>query len=174
MKNEEIDITAIEFPKAKSDNSYPVFFTTAEIAKMLKMNPQVIARKIQRGEISAYKIGKDWRVAEADFWAWLKKHSNRKLSDKEKTLSNFMRDGRVIEIPVQRKKRRFILEYILEHFESNRVYQEKEVNEIIRRFHEDFCFIRREFIMNKMMTRAEGKYRRNDSYVFSDRPLKLK
>jgi hypothetical protein len=86
-------------------------------------------------------------------------------------LSNFIRNGRVIEIPTQRKKRRFILEYILENFESNRVYPEKEVNEIIRQFHEDFCFIRREFIMNKMMTRADNKYRRNDSYVFSDRPL---
>ncbi len=162
----------IEIKESQAVKDYPVFYTTAEIADMLKMNPQVIARKIQRGELNAYKIGKDWRVAEKDFWAWMKKHSNRKLSDKEKVLANFVRDGRVIEIPTQRKKRRFILEYILENFESNRVYPEKEVNEIIRHFHEDFCFIRREFIMNRMMSRADGKYRRNDSYIFSDRPLR--
>lgn len=160
---------SIEKNENSQNQEYPVFYTTSEIADMLKMNPQVIARKLQRGEITAYKIGKDWRVSERDFWVWMKKHTNRKLSDKEKVLSNFVKDGRVIEIPTQRKKRRFILEYILENFESNRVYPEKEVNEIIRQFHEDFCFIRREFIINKMMTRSDNKYRRNDSYLFADR-----
>ncbi len=39
------------------------FFTSAEIAEILKMNPQVIARKLQAGEIEGYKLGKDWRVS---------------------------------------------------------------------------------------------------------------
>ena len=33
------------------------FFTTTELAEKLKMNVQVITRKVQAGEIRAYKIG---------------------------------------------------------------------------------------------------------------------
>ena len=141
------------------------FYTTAEIAEMLKMNVQVIARKLQRGEIVAYKIGKDWRVTEKDLLAWLEKHSNqRRMSDAQKAIKNFVKSDRVVSLPAQRKKRRYILEYILKHFELNRVYSEKEINETIMRFYEDFCTVRREFIMEKMMSRSGGNYRRNNSY----------
>lgn len=77
------------------DDSLPIkFYTTAEVAEMLKMNVQVIARKLQRGELHGYKIGKDWRVAEKDLWAWLDKHSNRKrLSPAEKVINNFLKTG---------------------------------------------------------------------------------
>ena len=44
------------------ENQNPKFFTTNEIAEMLKMNVQVIARKLKYGELPGYKIGKDWRV----------------------------------------------------------------------------------------------------------------
>jgi len=144
------------------------FFTTAEVADMLKMNVQVIARKLQRGEIPGYKIGKDWRVAEKDLWQWLERHSNqrKKLSPAQKVVGNFMKDGRFKALPAQRKRRKYILEYILRQFEVNTVYTEKEINEKIIEFHDDFCTIRREFIMEKMMTRAQGKYQRNKSYIF--------
>jgi excisionase family DNA binding protein len=143
------------------------FFTTSEIADMLKMNSQVIARKLQKGELLGYKIGKDWRVSESDLLAWLKKHSNRaRQSDSEIVIERFVRRGRIVSLPAQRKKRRYLLEYILGRFESNRVYTEKEVNDIISRFYDDFCTVRREFICEKMMSRIAGKYRRNSSYKF--------
>ena len=83
------------------------FFTTAEIAEILKMNVQVIARKLQRGELHGYKIGKDWRVAEKDLWSWLNKHSNqKKLSPAEKVINNFLKNGRFKTLPAQRKKRK--------------------------------------------------------------------
>ena len=34
------------------------FYTSAEVADILKMNPQVIARKLQGGEMEGYKIGR--------------------------------------------------------------------------------------------------------------------
>ena len=49
------------------------FYSTAEIAELLKMNVQVIARKLKYGGLIGYKIGKDWRVKESDFLAWLEK-----------------------------------------------------------------------------------------------------
>lgn len=144
------------------------FHTTAEIAELLKMNVQVIARKLKYGELVGYKIGKDWRIKESDLMAWLERHSNKTLLDPGQMVVNrFMKDGRFETLPVARAKRKYILEHILRQFEFNRVYAEKEVNGIITGFHDDYCRVRREFIIEKMMSRKDGKYRRNVSYVFS-------
>ncbi len=144
------------------------FYCTSEIADMLKMNVQVIARKLQYGELPGYKIGKDWRVKEEDLLSWLEKHSNQAGQDPaERVIARFMKKGRFETFPVQYKRRKYILEYILRQFELNRIYTEKEVNEIIVRYHDDYCRVRRDFIDEKMMNRKDGKYRRNVSYLFS-------
>ena len=72
---------------------------------------------------------------------------------KKEVLSNFFKYGRLTQIPTQRKKREIVLAQILRQFEFEREYDEKEVNEIILRYHEDFCTIRREMISFGMMTR---------------------
>jgi excisionase family DNA binding protein len=152
----------------RKNNSTLKFYTTNEIAELLKMNVQVIARKLKYGELAGYKIGKDWRVKESDLLVWLEKHSNRNVLDPgRKIIDRFMKKGKFEALPVQRKKRKYILEHILGHFELNRVYSEKEVNEIITRFHDDYCRVRREFVDEKMMNRKGGKYRRNVSYKFT-------
>ena len=43
-------------------------------------------------------------------------------------------------------------------FEVGRTYQEKEVNEIISRMHEDYCMVRRAFIGMGWMTRDKTAY----------------
>lgn len=145
------------------------FYTTAELAKKLKMNVQVITRKVQSGEIQAYKIGKDWRIPEHSVHEWLERHSNQNnRSARQKVVSNFVKDDHIDKLPVQRSKRKYLLEYILAQFEPNKVYSEDEVNKTIRRHHEDFCTVRREFIAEKMMDRVEGNYRRRTEYRLSD------
>ncbi len=141
------------------------FLTSAEVAEKLKLNQQVVVRKLQTGEIPAYKIGKDWRVAEHQLLAWLEARSNQNRPDaRAKAARAFFKDGRLLEIPAQRKKRVFVLERLLDEFEPGKVYEEAEVNKILSRFHPDFCTLRREFIMEKMMVRSEGKYRRATAY----------
>lgn len=81
--------------------------------------------------------------------------------DRQKTLHNFMEDGRVKEMPTQRKRRLHILEEILTSFASDRNYTEAEVNEIIKEKYDDYCTVRREFIMFGYMERAHGIYRVN-------------
>ena len=143
------------------------FYTTAELAEKLRMNPQVITRKVQAGEIEGFKIGKDWRVEEAAIQAWLERISNqRTITPRQKVLTSFFKNGRLTHLPAQRKKRIYILEFFLEQFESGRTYDEAEVNAVIEKVYEDFCTVRREFIAEKMMTRKAGKYRRNSSYAF--------
>ncbi len=79
---------------------------------------------------------------------------------KKEVISNFFKYGRLTQIPTQRKKREIVLAEILLQFEFDREYGEKEVNEIILRYHEDFCTIRREMIAFGMMTRDHEIYKR--------------
>ena len=79
---------------------------------------------------------------------------------KKEVISNFFKYGRLTQIPTQRKKREIVLHKILEQFDPRREYTEKEVNEIILRYHEDFCTIRREMIAFGMMTRDHEIYKR--------------
>ena len=77
---------------------------------------------------------------------------------KKEVLSHFFKYGRLTQIPTQRKKREIVLQEIAKSFEENRKYDEKEVNEIIHRFHEDHCFIRREMIACGIMARERETY----------------
>ncbi|WP_059045852.1 DUF2087 domain-containing protein [Paenibacillus rubinfantis] len=70
----------------------------------------------------------------------------------------FYRDGTLKHLPAQRKKKLIVLERLIKGLEPHRKYTEKEINEYIRNFHEDYATIRREFIMNHFM------YRENDIY----------
>jgi len=82
----------------------------------------------------------------------------RSLVYRKKVLDNFLKFGRLKSIPTQRKKRRIILEQIVSHFDLNRKYQEREVNEILREWHDDHCFLRRELICESLMQRKDGIY----------------
>jgi len=145
------------------------FFTTAELSEKLKMNVQVITRKVQAGEIQAYKIGKDWRIPEQSVHEWLERHSNQQSRTiKQKVVSNFVKNDHIEKLPAQRSKRKYLLEYILAQFEPSRVYSEAEVNRTISRYHDDFCTVRREFIVEGMMDRVDDRYRRRAEYRLSD------
>ena len=136
------------------------FLTAAEVAEILRLNHQVVLRKLNQGEIEAYKIGKQWRIEERALRNWLERHSNKR-SERDRILHNFFDDkGRLKSIPSKRSKRRFILEKLCEEFEHDRTYTEQEVNDILRNFHPDVCTLRREFIASKLMIRKKGLYHR--------------
>lgn len=77
---------------------------------------------------------------------------------KKEVISNFFKYGRLTRIPTQRKKREIVLAEIVKQFDFEHEYSEKEVNEIILRYHEDFCTIRREMIAFGMMSRDHDIY----------------
>jgi len=87
-----------------------------------------------------------------------KTEEQREQLYKKKIIDTFYVDGKIESMPVQRKKKIVILEKIAEQFEVDRSYTEKEVNEIIIPIHDDFCLVRREFIMEKLFTRENGIY----------------
>jgi ArsR family transcriptional regulator, arsenate/arsenite/antimonite-responsive transcriptional repressor len=79
---------------------------------------------------------------------------------RQKTLNTFFKRGRLRAIPAQRKKRDIVLEKLLESFEFDRAYPEREVNQILAEFHEDFFTLRRELIGAGLMTRQKNVYSR--------------
>jgi DNA-binding transcriptional ArsR family regulator len=76
----------------------------------------------------------------------------------DKVLSNFVIDDRLTQIPARFKKRRVILRWLVQDFEFDRRYTEREVNEIIQRRHPDYASLRRYMIENKLMQRDKGIY----------------
>lgn len=67
-------------------------------------------------------------------------------------------DGRLKTIPAQRKKLEAVLRHLVLAFEPEQRYTEKEVNEILGRFHTDTASLRRELIGFKLMARDHGIY----------------
>lgn len=79
---------------------------------------------------------------------------------RQKVIRSFFDYGKLRSIPIQRKKRLICYEKIAESFEIGRVYEEKEVNEIITPIHEDYCTIRRDMIGEGIFKREGTRYTR--------------
>ena len=82
----------------------------------------------------------------------------RDAAYRQKVIDSFFEYGRLKSIPSQRKKEQICLEEMAKAFETGRVYEEPEVNEILLRFHEDYCTIRRDMIAEKIMERNGTSY----------------
>ena len=74
-----------------------------------------------------------------------------------KVIENFTDpDGRIKAFPAQRKKFEAILRYVLRVFEPGVRYSEKQVNEMLARFHEDTATLRRELVTYHWLERQGG------------------
>lgn len=62
-------------------------------------------------------------------------------------------DGSIRQIPNQAAKLRAILNYLIQAFAPSTNYTEKEVNQILRRFHEDTAGLRRDLVDAGMLAR---------------------
>jgi hypothetical protein len=73
--------------------------------------------------------------------------------DREVLEAYLLPDGRLKEIPSQRKKLDVILRFIFKDFETDRTYTEAEVNEIIAKYSEDIAGLRRDLVEAGMLSR---------------------
>lgn len=139
-------------------------YTSSEVAEVLRLNHQVVQRKLQAGEIPAYRIGREWRVEHDQLMEWLERHSNQRAprTRDQKVLDTFFDDaGRLTQIPTQRAKRLVVLRKLVEEFQPDRAYPERELNAILRRFHDDVASLRRNMIEEKLLARTTaGIYKR--------------
>ena len=79
-------------------------------------------------------------------------------AETQRVMQSFVNAGRIIKIPEQKKKRLVILRWLVEQLEWERRYAETEINQFLLRFHDDYASLRREFIINGLMRRADGEY----------------
>ena len=86
------------------------------------------------------------------------------MRDEDRVLENFVDvAGRLLSIPVQRKKRLAVLAWLVEDFQPGRLYPEAEVNGIIARRHPDFAALRRYLVDEELMQRRRSVYWRTGS-----------
>ena len=99
----------------------------------------------------------DLTVSEAE---QMDEQQKREEQYRRKVISAFFEYGKLRSIPVQRKKKLICYEQIATLFEPGRVYEEKEINEIILPVHEDYCTIRRDMISEGIFRREGSRYTR--------------
>lgn len=181
-----IDSDLLDFFKALADASRLRIvgllarrsYTVEELAALLELRPSTISHHLSRlsqanlvsaradGYYSVYQLQTDTLHAMAR--RLLAREGLDQLADgidtdqyARKVLRNFLQpDGRLREIPAQRKKREVILRHILQTFQPDLRYSEAQVNEILARFHEDTATLRRELVGTGWMEREGSVYRR--------------
>ncbi len=91
---------------------------------------------------------------------------NRPNSDdreRQAVLRSFVRRGRVVSMPAGQSKRLVLLRWLRDEcFAAGRVYPEREVNERLAAYHEDFAMLRRYMVDAGLLTRSDSgsEYRR--------------
>ena len=78
--------------------------------------------------------------------------------ERRKVLDAFVVDGRITSIPAARGKRLVVLDWLAQDFEPGVRYDERQVNAIIRRRHDDAATLRRYLVDEGLLDRAAGVY----------------
>ena len=84
-------------------------------------------------------------------------HSGRGR-DADRILKIFVRDGKLVQIPVVHSKRLVVLDWLANMFEPGQAYVEKDVNERLSAVHPDFAALRRYLVDEEFMHRRDGFY----------------
>ncbi|WHY69892.1 metalloregulator ArsR/SmtB family transcription factor [Neobacillus sp. SuZ13] len=88
--------------------------------------------------------------------------------ERQKIIENFFtKTGKLKNIPAQRKKKLIVFEHMIRGLKMGEKYEEKQLNEFIKQFHDDYATIRREFIINHYMFRESGIYELNPEEMWA-------
>ena len=112
-------------------------------AHYYRLNPEAL-RAINKSLLSPAKLARAPAVAD-------------KEPSEARVLKSFVVDGRLVKIPESHAKREVVLRWVLDQLEDKR-YREREISDILKRYHEDYATLRRELINHQMMKREGGIY----------------
>lgn len=149
--------------------------TTQELAALLQMRPQVVSKHLatladaglvqstQRGTLTNWSL--DVAALREQRKRLLARERLPSPADEPGTpewersvLASFFDGERLKEIPANLKKRHVVLTWLVERFEPETRYPEREINEVIKRHHPDTASLRRELIDHGYMQRENGVY----------------
>ena len=149
-------------------------YTVEQLAAMLELKPPTISHHLSKlaevglvsaraeGYYNVYQLEKMalssqmQRIFSSDSMATVTADVDMDAFDNKVVRDYLLPDGRLKTIPAQQKKLEAVLRYIARSFEPGQRYSEKQVNEILARFHEDTASLRRELVGFKIMAREGG------------------
>jgi predicted transcriptional regulator len=149
-------------------------YTVEQLAAMLGLKPSTISHHLSRlseaglvsakaeGYYSVYRLEKEALTSNMQ-----RIFSNEQIESvtagvdldgfERKVIKDFsLPDGQLKTIPAQRKKLEAVLRSIVRIFEPGTRYSEKQVNEMLLRFHKDTATLRRELVGYGLMQREGG------------------
>jgi hypothetical protein len=85
--------------------------------------------------------------------------------DAARVLRTFFRGGKLVSIPTQKAKKLIVLDRLAQEFEVGQRYSERQVNAILRRFHDDVAALRRYLVDDEFLSREAGQYWRTGGTV---------
>jgi DNA-binding HxlR family transcriptional regulator len=80
------------------------------------------------------------------------------LTEEERILRIWVKDGRIIDIPAQEKKIQILLRWLARQIDPERRWTEREFSEWLSQFNEDYAFLRRYLVEGGYMARENGIY----------------
>jgi hypothetical protein len=73
-------------------------------------------------------------------------------------LGRHLEDGRLVALPTKRSQRLALLDFFASQFEPGRVYPERDLNELLKRWSDDTASIRRALVDEEFLERRDGFY----------------
>lgn len=143
-----------------------------QMAEMLHLRPSTISHHLSKladaGLVSA-KASSYYNIYQLDN-STLESMASRLLSSEtlttlaadidlgsydRKVVSNYsLPDGRLKTIPAQRKKLDAILNYVVRSFKVGEILNEHQVNQVLKKYHDDTATLRRELIGAGLLDRS--------------------
>jgi len=149
----------------------------AELAEALKMQPEKLSRHLDllsqsgivveqsSGTRRVWRLDTGWLQPEGQVVPMLRRPPPPEPvagmdAHEAKTLSAFVRDGRLVRIPVVPSKQTVVMRWLVAHFDSDATYPERDLNAVLEQVHPDFATLRRMLVDHRFMARQNGIYRR--------------
>jgi hypothetical protein len=149
-------------------------YSVEELAELLRLKPSTVShhlRRLSEARLVSSRGESYYSVYQLDDKA-LEQQARRLLSRQDfhsaigdvdvdsydrKVLSDFSRsDGSLKTIPARRKKLEAVLRHVVKTFTPGRRYSEKQINQMLLRFHTDTATLRRELVDYGLMKREGG------------------
>ena len=80
------------------------------------------------------------------------------LSEDERILRTWVKNGRLVDIPAQEKKKQVVIHWLAEQIDPERRWTEREFNQWLAQFNEDYATLRRYLVDGGYMARENGIY----------------
>lgn len=150
----------------------------AELAAALKTQPEKLSRHLDllvqagiiveqsSGNARVWRLDTGWLQPEGQVVPMLRRPPPPPEpvagmdAHEAKTLSAFVRDGRLVRIPVVASKQIVVMRWLVAHFDSDATYPERDLNAVLEQVHPDFATLRRMLVDHRFMARQNGIYRR--------------